>query len=109
MDGVDVFIASDDRDPGALAATLQRATEGLWLQLSMISNRGLKVWPDGLPETFCTDHWRARFQCPHPGGAHRRHVMELLWHLDRANVDFVKTEGLYRFDGKPGYSLGQGQ
>ncbi|EYR63098.1 isocitrate dehydrogenase [Actinotalea ferrariae CF5-4] len=109
MDGVDVFIASDDRDPQALADILTRATEGLRLQLSMISNRGLKVWPGGMPETFCTDHWRARFQSAEPGGADRRHVLELLSHLDTAGVDFVKTEGLYRFDGEPGYSLGQGQ
>jgi len=26
-----------------------------------------------------------------------------------AGVDFIKTEGLYDFDGKPGYTLGQGQ
>jgi isocitrate dehydrogenase len=34
---------------------------------------------------------------------------ELLGRLDRARVDVVKTEGLHRFDGVPGYSLGQGQ
>jgi hypothetical protein len=22
----------------------------------MITNRGIKVWPDGFEETFCTDH-----------------------------------------------------
>jgi isocitrate dehydrogenase len=111
MDGIDVFVSWDeqDRDPNALADILTRATEGLWLQPTMISNRGLKVWPGGLPETFCTDHWRVRFQCPNPGGAHQRHVMELLYHLDKAGVNFIKTEGLYRFDGEPGYSLGQGQ
>jgi isocitrate dehydrogenase len=29
--------------------------------------------------------------------------------LTYANVDFVKTEQLFNFDGEPGYSLGQGQ
>ncbi len=26
-----------------------------------------------------------------------------------AKIDVIKTENLYDFDGKPGYSLGQGQ
>ena len=75
----------------------------------MVTYRGVKVWPDGLPETFCTDHWRARFTAPLPGAASQSHVVDLLHRLDRAGVAFVKTEGLYRFDGEPGYSLGQSQ
>jgi isocitrate dehydrogenase len=109
MDGVDVFLDHRDRDPEALAAALVRASEGATLQLQMITNRGVKVWPDGLPETFCTDHWRARFQSSRSGAASRRDVVDLLGRLDRAGLDFVKTEGLYRFDDQPGYSLGQGQ
>ncbi|MFF5175405.1 NADP-dependent isocitrate dehydrogenase [Micromonospora sp. NPDC000089] len=109
MDGVDVFLHHRDRDPDALATALQHATAGSALHLQMITNRGLKVWPDGLPETFCTDHWRARFQSSRPGEASRRDVVDLLDRLDRAGLDFVKTEGLYRFDDAPGYSLGQGQ
>ncbi|WP_208812658.1 NADP-dependent isocitrate dehydrogenase [Micromonospora echinofusca] len=109
MDGVDVFLHHRDRDPNALAAALSRASEGAWLQPRMITNRGVKVWPDGLPETFCTDHWRVRFQAPGSGVTRRSHVLDLLHRLDRAGLDFVKTEGLYSFDGEPGYSLGQGQ
>ena len=109
MDGVDVFFHHPDITPDALAVLLQQATSGTWLQPQMITNRGVKVWPDGMPETFCTDHWRARFSAPHPSGARRCHVVDLLHRLDRAGLDFVKTEGLYRFDDEPGYSLGQGQ
>jgi len=108
MDGVDVFVHWRDRDPETLARALD-ALDCRWLELAMITNRGVKVWPDGLPETFCTDHWRCRFLAPRPGGAAHSHVVELLARLDRAGIDFVKTEGLYRFDGQPGYSLGQGQ
>ncbi|WP_215730423.1 hypothetical protein [Rhodoglobus vestalii] len=39
----------------------------------------------------------------------RSHVIQLLDRLDQAGLDFVKTEGLYRFDDELGYSLGQGQ
>jgi isocitrate dehydrogenase len=110
MDGVDVFVHFPDRDPEALAEKLLAAAgEDRCLQLQMITNRGVKVWPNGIPETFCTDHWRCRFQVTSADCAHNSHVVELLGRLARAGVDFVKTEGLYRFDGEPGYSLGQGQ
>ena len=109
MDGIDVFVHERNPDPEVLAAKLQEASEDLWLKLGMISNRGLKVWPDGLPETFCVDHWRCRFVAPEEGTAEHSHVVELLSRLDGAGIDFIKTEGLYRFDGELGYSLGQGQ
>jgi isocitrate dehydrogenase len=109
MDGVDVFVHERDRDPEKLAERLNAATEGTDLKLSMISNRGLKVWPNGLPETFCVDHWRCRFVAPQEGTAKRSQVVEVLSRLEDAGIDFVKTEGLYRFDGELGYSLGQGQ
>ncbi|HEY5148702.1 MAG TPA: NADP-dependent isocitrate dehydrogenase [Mycobacterium sp.] len=108
-DGVDVFLHANDVRPDDLAATVRAATHDSWLQLKMITNRGVKVWPDGLPETFCTDHWRARFHAPEPGQASHSDIIALLNRLADAEVDFVKTEGLYRFDGVPGYSLGQGQ
>ena len=109
MDGVDVFLHHSDRDPAALAEALTAATEGASLTLQLITNRGVKVWPDGLPETFCTDHWRARFQSAEPGSTHRSDLVDLLHRLDEAGLDFIKTEGLYRFDGELGYSLAQGQ
>jgi isocitrate dehydrogenase len=108
-DGVDVFIHADSIRPDDLAAQIKAVTDNSWLQLKMITNRGVKVWPQGLPETFCVDHWRARFHAPEPGQASSADVVNLLGRLSGAGVDFVKTEGLYRFDGEPGYSLGQGQ
>ncbi len=109
MDGIDVFVHDNNRDPEALAAKLNAATDGTELELNMISNRGLKVWPGGLPETFCVDHWRCRFVAPDEGKANTGQVVEVLSRLNDAGVDFIKTEGLYRFDGELGYSLGQGQ
>ncbi len=109
--GVDVFVhhrgGADD-----LAGKLNAASgNGLGLDLTMITNRGVKVWPDGLPETFCTDHWRCRFQASSDGQAATDHraIIGLLQHLAEAQVDFIKTEHLCVFDGQPGYSLGQGQ
>lgn len=108
-DGVDVFIHADGVRADDLAARIRAATHDSWLQLKMITNRGVKVWPEGLPETFCVDHWRARFHAPEPGQASGEDVVNLLGRLSGAGLEFVKTEGLYRFDGEPGYSLGQGQ
>lgn len=109
MDGVDVFVHAPGVSPEELAEQVRVAAGGHSLALQLITNRGVKVWPGGVPETFCTDHWRCRFLAPAEGAAARSQVTELLGRLDRAGVDWVKTEGLYRFDGEPGYSLGQGQ
>lgn len=107
--GVDVFLEwrEEAHDPNRLAAHLQGLGNGL--ALTMITNRGVKVWPEGLSETFCTDHWRCRFL--DPGGAPITHhqVAELLQRVADAGLDFIKTEHLHTFGGEPGYALGQGQ
>jgi hypothetical protein len=41
---------------------------GEGVKLTMISNRGVKVWPGGHAETFCSDHWRCRFLPESDGG-----------------------------------------
>jgi isocitrate dehydrogenase len=76
----------------------------------MISNRGVKVWPDGIPETRCTDHWRCRFEAITPGKTVTvMQILSLILRVGNARFDPVKTEHLFLFDGKPGFSLGQGQ
>ena len=104
--GVDVFLHWAERSPDALAAAVRRL-EGDGLLLAVVTNRGTKVWPDGAPETFCTDHWRCRFLAAE--GTTHAQVIALLERVNAAGLDFIKTENLYTFDGQPGYSLGQGQ
>ena len=104
--GVDVFAHWPGQDPDELATLLQKVEEG-GLKLAMISNRGTKVWPNGMPETFKTDHWRCRFMFD--GEGDHAAVAELMTRCVREGIDFIKTEHLYEFDGEPGYSLGQGQ
>jgi isocitrate dehydrogenase len=107
--GVDVFLDAADIVPDSLAKLLQPMA-GTGFTLQMITNRGVKVWPEGHPETFCTDHWRCRFV---PRGATELvthgQIVALLADMAAAGFDFVKMEHLYNFDGQPGYSLGQGQ
>jgi isocitrate dehydrogenase len=109
--GVDVFLDWDQahRDPNVLGASLS-ALAGEEFTLKMITNRGVKVWPEGLPETFCTDHWRCRF-LPAGDNASVSHaaILALLARINAAGLDFIKTEHLYTFDGERGYTLGQGE
>jgi isocitrate dehydrogenase len=108
--GVDVFLAwaEGERKPDELATELSKAN-GEGLQLVMITNRGQKVWPKGAPETFCTDHWRCRFQREDGGPIEQAAVFRLLQRVDEVGLDVIKTEHLYTFDGEPGFSRGQGQ
>ena len=106
--GVDVFADWSGSDPDELAAKLRAAETG-GLTLRLVTNRGVKVWPEGHPETFLTDHWRCRFEYEPGAEASADSVVRLLGQLAAAGVDFIKTEHLYTFDGERGYSLGQGQ
>ena len=109
--GVDVFLDWDEagRDADVLGRGLEAALLPAW-RLKMVTNRGVKVYPDGLPETFCTDHWRCRF-VPADTGADLElpRVLALLHALFEAGYDVIKTEHLYTFDGARAYSLGQGE
>ena len=109
--GIDVFIdwTESDRDPDVIGKRLQ-ACNGDGLKLKLITNRGVKVFPEGLKETFCTDHWRCRFvieegmdKCTHS------QISSLMLRVANAGFDFIKTEHLYTFDGEHGYSLAQGE
>jgi isocitrate dehydrogenase len=107
--GVDVFVdwSEPGRDPEALARKLAAAA-GEGLALRLVTNRGVKVWPNGAPETFRTDHWRCRFTAA-AGDPTFAEVLALLARLDLHGIEVVKTEHLYTFDGEPGYSMGQGE
>lgn len=107
--GVDVFVHQSALNADELAAHIQ-ASNTAALQMQMITNRGVKVWPGGFPETFCTDHWRCRFTAATESGEiAQRDIVHLLGALTDAGVDVIKTENLCTFDGLKGFALGQGQ
>lgn len=105
--GVDLFVHWAGTDPDALAVMMQGVALDE-VKLNMITNRGIKVWPEGFEETFCTDHWRCRFK-PEKGQLSKAQIIQLLKRAEEQGIDVVKTENLYHFDGKAAYSLGQGQ
>jgi isocitrate dehydrogenase len=107
--GVDVFLDWTRGSANDLGDALSKVN-GEGVKLTMISNRGVKVWPGGHAETFCSDHWRCRFLPESEGGkvAHGQ-VVSLLGRIADSGYDFIKTEGLYTFDGERGFSLDQGE
>lgn len=108
LQGVDLFV----HWPGTQPEELARLVEGInmpGVALSMITNRGIKVYPDGFPETFCTDHWRCRFKPTEGSSITKQQIIQLLQAALEKGIDVIKTENLYAFDGKPAFSLGQGQ
>lgn len=108
--GVDLFVHWNGTNPDELAEKIKNVSAEN-TNLTMITNRGIKVWPEGFKETFCTDHWRCRFKPTDGKLITKNQIIALLSNALNANVDVdvIKTENLYEFDGKPGYSLGQGQ
>ncbi|MFW5883770.1 MAG: NADP-dependent isocitrate dehydrogenase, partial [Verrucomicrobiota bacterium] len=109
--GVDVFLhwAEDGRDPEILGKKLEKLAQPEF-RLSMITNRGVKIYPSGFPETFCTDHWRCRFiATDSEGTVTHQDILHLLGRIADAHLDFIKTEHLCAFDGQRAYSLGQGE
>lgn len=107
LKGVDVFVHWNGENANKLATQLAKLNTDI--QLTMITNRGVKVWPDGFEETFCTDHWRCRFEVANGKPANQSSIPQLLAQALEADIDVIKTENLYEFDGVKGFSLGQGQ
>ncbi|MEO7311262.1 MAG: NADP-dependent isocitrate dehydrogenase [Chitinophagaceae bacterium] len=106
--GVDVFVHWKGSNPDELAGIIQELNSDN-ASLTMITNRGIKVWPEGFEETFCTDHWRCRFKPVDETHFNKKHIVALLSKAIDNDIDTIKTENLYSFDGKPAFSLGQGQ
>ena len=107
LKGVDIFVDWKGKNPDELAEKLQILNNKI--QLKMITNRGVKVWPEGFEETFLTDHWRCRFEVENGHPASKAAIPDLMFQALLHHIDIIKTENLYEFDGKKGYSLGQGQ
>lgn len=106
--GVDLFVHWSGTNPNELAEKVKQIGDNE-VMLSMITNRGIKVWPDGFEETFCTDHWRCRFKPVNGHPISKQQIIQLLSRAEEQGIDSIKTENLYNFNGKQGYSLGQGQ
>jgi isocitrate dehydrogenase len=107
LDGIDVYIAWPSLDTSKLAGAAQKAN-GEGLELTMIDNRGVKVWPEGISETLLTDAYRCRFTADN-GGTTPKKTVALLGRVLEQGLEIVKTETLRTYNGVAGYTLSQGQ
>ncbi|TXD53659.1 MULTISPECIES: NADP-dependent isocitrate dehydrogenase [unclassified Polaribacter] len=114
--GVDVFINWQGTDATIIGDILS-GIDSFKMKLKMITNRGVKVYPEGMKETYCTDHWRCRFVDIHSkiegnlvyNPVDFEKIIALLSKLNNEGFQVIKIENLYEFDGKRGFSLGQGE
>lgn len=108
--GADIFVEYTKGSADDLGTILLKA-EGEGLKLEMIDNRGMAVWPQGMPGIFCSDSFRARFKLPDHVVGTTTHlaIIALLNRIENSGLEFLKVELLYNFDGKPGFTRGQGQ
>lgn len=103
--GVDVFLYSTQPVENVKNQVIDIDAN---FKLTMIANRGVRMWPEGHPETACSDTWRCRFTSKEKGKTiSHLEIAQLLEKLAGKGIDFVHTELLFTFNGAPGYTLSQ--
>lgn len=110
--GVDVFIDNpNELSPDELAQKVHAFSDKL--KLIVITNRGLKIWPNSMIETPDIRYCCFRFQSSEDrttlNEIDHQTILDLLAAFNRLGLDVVKTENLYTYDGELGFSLAQGQ
>lgn len=74
------------------------------MHLKTIHNRGVKVWPEAHPDTSCIEQWRCRFFSDDLQAVSQGDIIKILQAFDHVQIDVIKTEFLYRFGDKLGFS-----
>ena len=108
--GVDVVLNWNEENSAKLAEEIIKLVDGSELGLQMISVKGLKVWPEAGALFVKSDEWSLRF-VPTAKEKVINHaaIVKLLNSLSSANYDFVRSNNLYLFGDKLGFSLAQGE
>jgi len=110
--GADIYVewSGAERASGsdALASIARQAlVDGV--ELSLMANRGMKVWPDGQDETLCSPLWCLRFKAKEKNvSLMNGQIVRLIDNLYNNGLPFLRIEKLYDFDGVPGYTEVQG-
>lgn len=105
--GVDVFVHWRGQQARALADTM-RCAQGRDLELTMILNRGVKVWPGGIDETLKADIWLCRYVAKRRRTINHAVIADLQMNLAYLGIDFIRTEHLYGSGDDPVFRLGDG-
>jgi len=97
--GVDLFIQWDPKD-NSLADKLNGISIPN-LRLKFINNRGVKVWPERIPETLCSDCWRCRFaKESEEKPLSYQQVIALLEAVSGKKIEIAQVQSLYMMDGR---------
>jgi isocitrate dehydrogenase len=108
--GIDLYINFKYENIEELVDLLKEGANDLNLQLQMISSRGLQVWPVNVNENEKSDISRCRFVSQKESKeVVNQDILSLLTLCYDKDIDVVKTENLYLYDGMIGFSLSQGQ
>lgn len=108
--GVDVVVNWNEKSSNKLANEIVKLVEASEVGLQVISVKGLKVWPQTGDLLVNSDEWTLRFM---PTSENKliihADIVSLLSKLSDAGFDFVRSNNLYLFDDKLGFSLVQGE
>lgn len=108
--GVDIVLNWNGKDPKIIADKILPLVSGSELGLQLISVKGLKVWPNDTTESVISDEWNLRFvPTAEDKTINHNAIVKLLRNLANAELDFVRTNNLYVFGDKLGFSLAQGE
>lgn len=109
--GVDVFIESHNVTANELGEKISKIVSPL--ELIVVTSRGLKIWPDSMIDAPDMNQCSCRFQSTRDLKTAKvishQDILHLLNEFDKLGLDVVKTENLYLFDGKAGFTLAQGE
>lgn len=101
--GIDLFIEWKGKSE-ELAKELE-SIKIAGIKLKFISNRGVKVWPQIMAETLCSDSWRCRFERTNKESFFLpEQSVQLLQALIAKKIDVTQFHSLYYFDGEAGFS-----
>ena len=104
--GIDVYIDNAQENIEKLANVLVEIEPTL--KLHMITQKGLKVWPDANVITSI-DILCLRFFGYQDTGLTQPNIISLLGKITEMNYDILSTQNLYSYDGKIGFTLAQGE
>ncbi|MGV8879854.1 MAG: isocitrate/isopropylmalate family dehydrogenase [Sphingobacteriaceae bacterium] len=104
--GVDIFVESV-LQPGELATMIKSQVKDK-LELTMISNRGTQVWPNGSIYTELVNQYRLRLEKHPDSDVLQKEVFSIAADVSEV-VRVCSLEFLMKFGDKIGYSLAQGQ
>jgi isocitrate dehydrogenase len=107
--GVDLFISNYEKETDRVARVLEQEAKKIGVALTLVTNRGVKVWPEGSSETFCSDLYRCRFLAPKGQEVSYEQIQAIQDASVKAGFGYTKLELLHEFDGVAGYSAGAGE